>query len=226
MNASQVRELGVDYAEARHGKAKNEQKAIELYRKAADMGDMKAQRWMGWRYRQGRGVQQNERLACTYFNMAAEQGDTAAADALGQSSTNNDSQTGILNNQQARMWAERIWKNYSNNDISYMWNWYESTVHLPKKGTYMSLSDLMDSQRKYLINRWTYRTCQPLDFAWAGNRVEIRFRYTCDNNTGKSVSGYCKNTLFISPNGRIQGFMDDSSTKTVPAFSPGLQQGH
>ncbi len=83
MSAAQIRELGVDYAEARNGKYKNEQRAIELYRKAADMGDMKAQRWMGWRYRQGRGVQKNEQRARMYFNMAAQQGDEAAAKAIG-----------------------------------------------------------------------------------------------------------------------------------------------
>ena len=157
----------------------------------------------------------------------AKQGNKSAADTQRiPPPANNNSQTGILNNQTARMWAERIWSNYTNNDISYMWNWYESTVHLPKNGTYMSLNELMDSQRKYLINRWVYRTCQPLDFAWGGNRVEVRFRYTCSNNAGKTVRGYCKNTLFISPNGRIQGFMDDSSSKKAPDFSPGLQIGH
>ncbi|MBR1978117.1 MAG: sel1 repeat family protein, partial [Akkermansia sp.] len=84
LSAAQVRELGVDYAEARKGKAKNEQRAIQLYIKAAHMGDMKAQRWMGWRYRQGRGVPKDEQKARTYFSAAARQGDTAAAAALNQ----------------------------------------------------------------------------------------------------------------------------------------------
>lgn len=84
LSAAQVRELGVDYAEARKGKPKNEQRAIQLYIKAADMGDMKAQRWMGWRYRQGRGVPQDEQRARAYFSAAARQGDTAAAAALRQ----------------------------------------------------------------------------------------------------------------------------------------------
>ena len=82
MSAAQVRELGVDYAEGRKGKPVNEQMAIQLYIKAADMGDMKAQRWMGWRYRQGRGVSKNESSARYYFQRAANQGDKAAADAL------------------------------------------------------------------------------------------------------------------------------------------------
>ncbi|MBR2126817.1 MAG: SEL1-like repeat protein [Akkermansia sp.] len=85
LNAAQIRELGVDYAEARKGKTKDESRAIQLYIKAADMGDMKAQRWMGWRYRQGRGVAVDEYEARKYFRMAAEQGDSAAAEAIGVS---------------------------------------------------------------------------------------------------------------------------------------------
>ncbi len=84
MSAAQIRELGVDYAEARNGKAMDEQQAIELYIKAAKMGDIKAQRWMGWRYRQGRGVPKDEKLAYAYFHAAAQQGDKAAAEAIGQ----------------------------------------------------------------------------------------------------------------------------------------------
>lgn len=71
LSAAQVRELGVDYAEARNGKTKDESRAIQLYIKAADMGDMKARRWMGWRYRQGRGVPKDEARARTYFSAAA-----------------------------------------------------------------------------------------------------------------------------------------------------------
>ena len=87
MSASEIRELGVDYAEGRKGKPVNEQQAIKLYIKAADMGDIKAQRWMGWRYRQGRGVQKDEDMAYYYFNMAANQGDSAAAEAIGRSAS-------------------------------------------------------------------------------------------------------------------------------------------
>ncbi len=84
MNAAQVRELGVDYAEARNGKSKDEAHAIRLYIRAAEMGDIKAQRWMGWRYRQGRGVPKDETRARYYFSQAAAQGDSAAAQALSQ----------------------------------------------------------------------------------------------------------------------------------------------
>ena len=87
MSASQIRELGADFAEGRKGRPVNEQLAIQLYIKAADMGDSKAQRWMGWRYRQGRGVKKNESKAYYYFNLAANQGDQAAAEAIGRSAS-------------------------------------------------------------------------------------------------------------------------------------------
>ena len=84
LSAAQIRELGVDYAEARNGKPLDEQRAIQLYIKAAEMGDIKAQRWMGRRYRQGRGVPKDEQWAHAYFSAAASQGDKAAAEALRQ----------------------------------------------------------------------------------------------------------------------------------------------
>lgn len=77
-----VRERGVDFAEGRNGVKTNEHTAIILYRVAADMGDAKAARWMGWRYLQGRGVKKNRKLAEQYFTIAAIQGDPGAQDAL------------------------------------------------------------------------------------------------------------------------------------------------
>ncbi len=77
-----VRERGVDFAEGRNGVKTNENTAIILYRVAADMGDAKAARWMGWRYLQGRGVKKNRKLAEQYFTIAAIQGDPGAQDAL------------------------------------------------------------------------------------------------------------------------------------------------
>lgn len=77
-----VRERGVDFAEGRNGVKTNENTAIILYRVAADMGDAKAARWMGWRYLQGRGVKKNRKLAEQYFTLAAIQGDPAAQKAL------------------------------------------------------------------------------------------------------------------------------------------------
>ncbi len=79
-----VRERGVDFAEGRNGIEVSEKHATILYQVAADMGDAKAARWMGWRYLQGRGVKKNRKLAEVYFTLAAIQGDPGAKDALKQ----------------------------------------------------------------------------------------------------------------------------------------------
>ncbi len=82
MSPEQIRELGVDYAEGRNGRAVNTARAIELYERAAAAGDSTAARWMGWRYRQGRGVPMNRDRANFYFSQAAAAGDRAAYDAM------------------------------------------------------------------------------------------------------------------------------------------------
>lgn len=74
----EIRELGVCYAEATNGKEKDVDKAIELYIIAAQKGDGKAARWMGWRYRQGRDVPRDNTQATYYFSLAAASGDDAA----------------------------------------------------------------------------------------------------------------------------------------------------
>lgn len=81
---STVRERGVDFAEGRKGVKVNEKKAIILYTAAADMGDAKAARWMGWRYLQGRGVKKDRQLSKLFFLRAAIQGDPGAREALRQ----------------------------------------------------------------------------------------------------------------------------------------------
>lgn len=224
LTAAQIRELGVDYAEARNGKYKNEQRAIQLYIQAANKGDAKAQRWMGWRYRQGRGVQKDEQKAIAYFRRAANQGDQAAADAIGMDSQNTTSsgyqhaEAGGLTRAQARSWAENTWANYANNDLSYMYSTYESRVWLPAFGKHISQAELIKSNRAY-TSRWAYRTCTPIDFAWNGNHIEIRFSFTCTNNRGKTVSGYCKQSIYISANNRIESFEDKTSSSHLPPFS-------
>lgn len=59
-----------------------QEQAIKLILRAANEGDSTAQRWMGWRYIQGRGVSQDKSQAAYWFNRAAAQGDAAAAEAL------------------------------------------------------------------------------------------------------------------------------------------------
>lgn len=81
-NAAQIRELGVCYAEGKNGKEVNEAKAIELYEIAAEAGDATAARWLGWRYREGRGVSKDREKSNYYFSLAAAAGDEAALKAL------------------------------------------------------------------------------------------------------------------------------------------------
>lgn len=80
--AAQIRELGVCYAEGKDGKQVDEGKAIELYEIAANAGDSTAARWLGWRYREGRGVSKDREKSNYYFSLAAAAGDEAALKAL------------------------------------------------------------------------------------------------------------------------------------------------
>lgn len=82
LTAEELRELGVSYAEGKDGKEVDTARAIELYLLAAERGDSTAARWMGWRYRQGRGVQKDADKANYYFSLAAAAGDQAAYKAL------------------------------------------------------------------------------------------------------------------------------------------------
>lgn len=78
----ELRELGVCYAEGKNGKSEDTARAIELYLIAAERGDATASRWMGWCYRQGRGVKKDTAKANYFFSLAAAAGDTAAYRAL------------------------------------------------------------------------------------------------------------------------------------------------
>ncbi|MBQ7024846.1 MAG: hypothetical protein IJN29_14805 [Akkermansia sp.] len=79
LNPVEIRQLGVSYAEGKNGKEVDEAHAIVLYEEAAERGDATAARWMGWRYRQGRGVPRDKALADYFFSLAAAAGDEAAA---------------------------------------------------------------------------------------------------------------------------------------------------
>lgn len=82
LTAAQLRELGVCYAEGKNGKSEDTARAIELYILAAERGDATAARWMGWRYRQGRGVKIDAGKANYFFSLAAAAGDNAAYRAM------------------------------------------------------------------------------------------------------------------------------------------------
>ncbi len=56
--------------------------ALQLIMRAANMGDSTAQRWLGFRYLNGRGVTKDKQQARYWFSRAAAQGDSKAADAL------------------------------------------------------------------------------------------------------------------------------------------------
>lgn len=82
MSPAQIRDLGVSYAEGKNGKEVDTAMAIDLYEMAAKAGDATAARWMGWRYRQGRGVDKDRARSNYFFSLAAAAGDTAAMNAL------------------------------------------------------------------------------------------------------------------------------------------------
>ncbi|MDO4954403.1 MAG: caspase family protein [Akkermansia sp.] len=75
--AEQLRQEG-----GRLSDAGQQEQAIQLIMRAANAGDSTAQRWLGWRYIQGRGVAKDKQQAAYWFGRAAAQGDSAAAEAL------------------------------------------------------------------------------------------------------------------------------------------------
>jgi len=69
-------------------KAGQYEKAAELYRKAADQGDVDAQYNLAVYYKNGKGVSQDHAKATEWFRKAAEQGDAEAQNMLGNSYLN------------------------------------------------------------------------------------------------------------------------------------------
>ena len=65
--------LGVCYSNGT-GVEKDEQKAVELYQKAAEQGDANAQYNLGWCYESGTAVEKDEQKAVEWYKKAAEQG--------------------------------------------------------------------------------------------------------------------------------------------------------
>lgn len=63
---------------------RNPEKAVELYCKAARLGDVEAQYNLGWMYAMGRGINRDDAIAAYFFNMAAKQGDALAERMLRQ----------------------------------------------------------------------------------------------------------------------------------------------
>lgn len=132
---------------------------------------------------------------------------------------------GGLTAQQARTWAERCWRNYDNNDLSYMRSFYDSKVHVIKYNKTLNLERYIHEYHTYSTSRWPYRHCTPHDYAWSGNRVEIRYTYSITDTKGSTTNGYAKTSYIISPRGRIQAVHDQASIHSHIPFSPGLTVG-
>ena len=78
LSPEQQFQLGVRYA--REGR---QDKAVELYRRAAERGYARAQNDLGARYAKGRGVPEDQEEAVKWFRLAAEQGYARARNNLG-----------------------------------------------------------------------------------------------------------------------------------------------
>lgn len=123
-----------------------------------------------------------------------------------------------LTNEQARVLVQKHLRNYSNNDPSHLRETYEPFATNLSNGTRIDREEIIQTEREY-ISRWVYRKMELVDYAFRGNRLEIRTQFTCTNTKGKTVRGYCKTTYCYSVNGRVEAFDDDSSTKQLPAYS-------
>ena len=61
------------YDEGR-GVARDDRKAVEWFRKAANQGHAFAQNNLGWMYKEGRGVARDDRKAVEWYRKSANQG--------------------------------------------------------------------------------------------------------------------------------------------------------
>ena len=111
------------------------------------------------------------------------------------------------------------------NDLSYMRVDYEPVLFNIDSGETVELDNHINEQQKY-VSRWVKRRFEVVDYAYRGRRIEIRYLYSCSNAKGKTVRGFCKSTLVISRNGRIEAFEDQSSTQSMPAFSRSVDSPH
>ena len=76
-----VAALRIEARAHEHGEGvlKDARKALQLYCKAARLGDAEAQFSLGWMYANGRGIPRDDALAAVFFAMAARQGHDHAA---------------------------------------------------------------------------------------------------------------------------------------------------
>ena len=82
-NASVQTELGMAYYNGNIGAEPDYEKAVKHFRKAAELGNVKAQNKLGVCYKYGRGVEQDDVEAAKWYRKAAEQGFAPAQNNLG-----------------------------------------------------------------------------------------------------------------------------------------------
>ncbi len=99
---------------------------------------------------------------------------------------------------------------------------YEREIANFSDGSTMTFEQNMQESRDY-AGRWPVRRYDVQAVAYSERTIEIQMRYTCTNTKGKTVRGFSKATLHLSPAGRIDGVGDESSTKVMPAFSSGMR---
>lgn len=109
----------------------------------------------------------------------------------------------------------------SRNNLFFMYEDYEKTITNLNTGKSQALTKRVQEHQTY-VNRWCDRRFEIIDFAFRGQRIEIRSRFVCVSNTGKKSIGYCKTIYNISPNGRIDGVADVSSKTSLPSFSDNM----
>lgn len=107
--------------------------------------------------------------------------------------------------------------------ISEMASLYEPTICNLADGSALTLEQHWQECREYAA-RWPLRQYDILAVASNGRFIEIQMTYACTNAKGKTVRGYSKATLQLSPGGKIEGVGDDSSPKNLPPFSAGMKR--
>lgn len=75
--------LGLMYQNGQGGFARDDTKALKLFRSAAQQGNLSAQSVLAWIYANGRGVVRDDAEAVHWYRKLAEQGDTIAQYNLG-----------------------------------------------------------------------------------------------------------------------------------------------